>query len=462
MNFILNTLILILKVSSCMLYLNFVSKYFLHKKYSPFNTVLTVIPLIFIMIMYNATNKTSGKEIFLFTTLFILLVIIKQFKPIKAVIFTIVYCMISYSFTLFSIYVSLFFNNLSIYHYNVNRSLTNINILCIESVLLCLIALLNVFILKHKSIKEFLGILDLKHLFVLIMIISVSIVPHMLLTSFSNLDFRPEYYVIAALQLLLSCLFSAIYIFCYIRADYLEKSNTLLSTDVKAMSGVIDETRAMKHDFNNIFQALHGLSVSKKYDELDKYITKLMVNCQDINTLSIINENTFNDPGIYALVGSKIFLANSNNIHFKVDSTLDFKNISFDKIDFIRILGILLDNAIEANMNSKDKYIHLSCTHDNKKSASIITVSNTFDSNKKIDTNKIFKKGFSTKKIKSGIGLWETSKLINKHSNSQLLTNIKDNIFTQTLVIEDSAQDECLESSSIANTESELNFEINT
>ena len=106
--------------------------------------------------------------------------------------------------------------------------------------------------------------------------------------------------------------------------------------------------------------------------------------------------------------------------------------------DLSRILGILLDNAIEATKKSNNQYIRLEMKFDKRKNADIIRVINTFDTNIQIDLNKIYEKGFSTKKVKSGIGLWEVKKLVAKNPNSQIYATIEGKHFVQNVVIEKS------------------------
>ena len=52
--------------------------------------------------------------------------------------------------------------------------------------------------------------------------------------------------------------------------------------------------------------------------------------------------------------------------------------------------------------------------------------------------DKIFDKGVSSKKVKSGLGLWEVKNIISKKQNSQIYANIENNTFSQTIVIEKS------------------------
>ena len=433
--------IYVLQTISSYIYIYFSSRYFSDKKSSFLNELSIIFLCILTSIFYNLILDLGVKEIFVFSSLFLLFVVFKKFKFVKAFIFSFIYTIIDYTVNLLITYFSLSIFNLTIYHYNLNNTLIFLNDILSCSLILCIIVLLNILVVSKLPTIEFLKRLHSRHIFVLLVMFLLTSIPHIVLDVIVDIEFTTEYYGIAALQLVLTSLFTWTYVKIYITQDYLDEKNKILNTDVQTMSEVIDGTRALKHDFNNIFQALHGLALTKNYTELEIYISKLMADCQTLNNFSIINNTTFNDPGIYALVGSKALIANSNSIKFDIDVTLNFKNLGFDKVDFIRVLGVLLDNALEASMQADYKYVLLTGKHDKKKNASIITISNTYDTTKIIDINKIFKKGFSTKKIKSGVGLWETNLLIKKNKNSQLFTDIHNDLFVQTLIIEDIVQD---------------------
>ena len=66
----------------------------------------------------------------------------------------------------------------------------------------------------------------------------------------------------------------------------------------------------------------------------------------------------------------------------------------------------------------------------------MIEVKNSIKDNIVIDTKKIFNKGVSSKKKKSGIGLWEVKNIISSKDNSQIYANVEDNTFSQTIIIE--------------------------
>ena len=102
--------------------------------------------------------------------------------------------------------------------------------------------------------------------------------------------------------------------------------------------------------------------------------------------------------------------------------------------EFSRVLGILLDNAIEAAKDCEEKQINIVFRESRKQHVQIVIIENTY-LNKDIDTKKIFEKGFSGKENHTGIGLWEVNKIIMNTNNVVLKTSKDDKYFKQELQI---------------------------
>ena len=113
-------------------------------------------------------------------------------------------------------------------------------------------------------------------------------------------------------------------------------------------------------------------------------------------------------------------------------SSVDINKINLDSYHLTKILGIFLDNAIEASKECSKKIINISFKYSNNKQ--LILVENTY-LNKNISIKKIFEKNFSSKLNHSGLGLWEVNKIVNKHKNLNLYTITDKNFFKQKLEI---------------------------
>jgi len=103
-------------------------------------------------------------------------------------------------------------------------------------------------------------------------------------------------------------------------------------------------------------------------------------------------------------------------------------------MNFQEFYGILLDNAIEAASECTEKIINVSIKNDEKNLRQLLVIENTY-SNKDVDTDKIFEKGFSTKSNNTGLGLWEVRQILRKNNNLNLYTTKDDKFFRQQLEI---------------------------
>lgn len=195
-----------------------------------------------------------------------------------------------------------------------------------------------------------------------------------------------------------------------------------------------DNVRGFKHDFDNIVTTIGGYVKTNDMEGLKKYYEQLEDDCQRVNNLYLLNPEIINNDGIYNLLTKKYHDAEEKDIKVNITFLLDLSTLHMKIYEFARILGILLDNAIEASSESKEKIINLTFRNDSKNSRQLIIVENSY-SNKDVNTERIFEKGVSEKENHTGLGLWEVRKLIKKNNNINLHTSKDDKFFSQQLEI---------------------------
>ncbi len=213
-----------------------------------------------------------------------------------------------------------------------------------------------------------------------------------------------------------------------IKIENLEGSNKRLQENY-------DNVRAFKHDFNNIMQGFGGLILAKDLEGLNKMYKSIINECQEINDKQSINEDIINNPAILNLINNKIKLAEQNDIKIKLEVYLDLNSLKISTYDLCRILGILIDNAIEASIGCDEKIITIKFLKDKFNNRSLIVIENPYK-NYLIDIKKIYEKGFSSKKdkISHGLGLWKIKQILKKNKNIQIYTS-RDKLFKQQLEI---------------------------
>lgn len=115
----------------------------------------------------------------------------------------------------------------------------------------------------------------------------------------------------------------------------------------------------------------------------------------------------------------------------------DLEKIKIKTYEFARVLGILLDNAIDAAKKGNIKEIELKIAEELHNNRNIIIVKNTYD-NKKIEIDRLFEKDYTTKQDDNkchGLGLWEVRKILNKNDNLNLFTTVEGAFFKQQLEV---------------------------
>ena len=202
----------------------------------------------------------------------------------------------------------------------------------------------------------------------------------------------------------------------------------------KTLQILHDNIRAFKHDFSNIIAGIGGYVETNDMAGLKKYYSQLLLDCNQINNLSSLSPDAVNNPAVYTVLANKYYKADNLGIKISLDCFIDFNKLNMQIYEFTRILGILMDNAIEAASECNDKIINVIIRNDPRRNRQLLIVENTYK-NKSVDLEKIYEKGFSTKEHNTGLGLWEVNKIIKKHSNLARFTTKNDKFFKQQIEI---------------------------
>ena len=297
--------------------------------------------------------------------------------------------------------------------------------------------------LKHfKYIKFNLELLDnldsrTKFLIFINLLVGFLTLCIQLITTTFYIDIVPITISILNFILLISFLMLSIYSFTrIIKLANTKKDLECAEDHNKTLEILHDKVKCFQHDFANIVSTLDGFIENNDMHGLKNYFNEVKKDYQITNNLSILNPRIINNPGIYSLLNNKYFKATNLGISFDIEYFLDFNTIDVNLYELSRILGIIIDNAIEEAEKCDSKIVKLSFLRETRNNRAIITVQNTY-SNKNVDIEKIFDKGESGKNQHSGIGLWEVKNYIKKSRNLDLYTSKNDKFFKQELSIYD-------------------------
>lgn len=305
-------------------------------------------------------------------------------------------------------------------------------------VVMYLITIVCIIILRKKTlVLQFTDDIDKKNrtIIILNLLLGIFTIAVQSITLFYYVDTLPVLITFLSFISLLAYFGISIYsltrIFKLILATQKLESATEYNRSLRILH---DSVRGFKHDFDNIVTTIGGFVKTNDMKGLKDYYVQLEDDCQRVNNLYLLNPEVINNDGIYNLLTKKYQEADSKDIKVNMTFLLDLSTLHMKIYEFARILGILLDNAIEASGECNEKIINLDFRDDHKNSRQIIKIENTYK-NKNVDTEKIFEKGISSKEKHTGLGLWEVRKLVKKNNNINLYTSKTDKYFIQQLEI---------------------------
>lgn len=194
------------------------------------------------------------------------------------------------------------------------------------------------------------------------------------------------------------------------------------------------DLRSFKHDYINILSSLHNYINEKDYEGLEGYFNKeiLPTGTKMASDDSIYGRlGHIKNPEIKSILYSKIFLAFRQKINVTTQINEEIEYFPINTIDLIRVLGILLDNAIESSAITDEKNLFISIVKDTE--GIYIQIKN---SSCHIDNlEDLYRIGISSKGSKHGLGLYDARKILEQYSNTLLHSEYDNFIFSQKLVL---------------------------
>lgn len=197
-----------------------------------------------------------------------------------------------------------------------------------------------------------------------------------------------------------------------------------------------EEIRGVKHDFNNILTTLASMITEKDYKSLEQYYSNFLmplINQLKQNSYKLGNLHNMLVAEVKGLLAIKLIESYQKNIDFVVELMDPIEEIPGDLIRFCRIMGILVDNAIEEAECCEHSYVR--CAFVKEDSALVFIIKN--GCREKIPSLiQIKEKGFSTKGEGRGYGLHNLDKIMDEDEHIRLVIESMNNEFKVTVVFE--------------------------
>lgn len=246
------------------------------------------------------------------------------------------------------------------------------------------------------------------------------------------------------MALLLLCVFSLLYLIitlAFMCINYVSQKNidNLKESEEKykqlklysdITESLVEDVSKFRHDYKNIIFMMNGYIENNDYTGLVQYFNEKLLPERDFDEIPKLKK--IKNSGLKGLLAAKISLMQKQKIEFSLDILNNINDLCIDTLDLCRIIGILLDNAIEASLETPEKFISICFLSDDL--GIYITILNSF--NGSVNLREIYKKGYSTKGYNRGIGLSNAQDIIlEKYDNILLNTTIEKNLFIQDIYI---------------------------
>ncbi|WP_221161396.1 sensor histidine kinase [Streptococcus salivarius] len=193
--------------------------------------------------------------------------------------------------------------------------------------------------------------------------------------------------------------------------------------------------RGFRHNYRNLLTTLKlGIDQEDMTIVKDIYTSILETSDKRLETKQFDLTQLINiqDNTLKSLLSAKFLQADDQNIDISLEIPSPITLEGMTILDFITVISILIDNAMEATVKAKKTKIMIAYIKQDKYQRFIIKNSTKEES---ISITKIFQKGFSSKGTDRGIGLASIREILEYYPNVSLNTRSVAYEFTQDLII---------------------------
>ncbi len=198
-----------------------------------------------------------------------------------------------------------------------------------------------------------------------------------------------------------------------------EQENKQLRVYINMADELIDEYRRVRHNTYNIIQAASAFIEENDMEGLKDHFSSVIERQKGIEKSNMASLYKIDHPGVKSLLSSKLGRIEALSLNLNLEITTDLKEVKVNISDLCEILGVFLDNSIEAAKSTKEKYIELCMFEDDQYYITIIK--NSYDPNQD-------KRG-------SGIGLRTVNSILRRYGLIFNNTIIEKKYYTQELII---------------------------
>ena len=197
--------------------------------------------------------------------------------------------------------------------------------------------------------------------------------------------------------------------------------------------GLYNEIRGFRHDYAGMLVCMQMAIDSGNLQEIDRVYNEVLVKANlklRSDKYTYFDLNNIEDSALRSLIAQSIVYARNNGVEFTLEVKDTITNLQIELLDLVRIMSVLLNNAIEGSTESYKKQIEVAVIK--MESETVIVIQNSCQVTPTHLEN-LFELGFSTKGENRGIGLNNVKEILDKYKNIILETEIENSTFRQVI-----------------------------
>lgn len=206
-----------------------------------------------------------------------------------------------------------------------------------------------------------------------------------------------------------------------------------LQTYTDEIVGLYNEIRGFRHDYAGMLVSMQMAIDSGDLQEINRVYNEVLVKANQklrSDKYTYFDLNNIEDSALRSLIAQSIVYARNNDVEFTLEVKDVITRLSIDLLDLVRIMSILLNNAVEGAADSYLKQMEVAVIKMDFET--VIVIQNSCKITMTPSEN-LFALGFSTKGRNRGLGLNNVNEILDKYDNIILETEMEDNTFRQII-----------------------------
>ena len=204
-----------------------------------------------------------------------------------------------------------------------------------------------------------------------------------------------------------------------------------LQTYTDEIVALYNEIRGFRHDYAGMLVSMQMAIDSKDLQEIDRIYNQVLVKANQklrSDKYTYFDLNNIEDSALRSLIAQSIVYARNKDVEFTLEVKDIITRLSIDLLDLVRIMSVLLNNAVEGAAESYSKQMEVAVIKMDLETVIVIQNSCKYTMTPSED---LFELGFSTKGRNRGIGLNNVKDILDKYENIILETEMEDSKFRQ-------------------------------